>query len=211
MRKYLLLMLALACASTSDAASRPTHNFIVGPYNSGPEVTRTCMECHEKLTKAFMGTVHWTWGKKQSSNGKTAEYGKKNALGNSFCLALPSNQAGCTSCHAGYGWADGSFDFKTPKASTASFATRQPGPIRSSRGRRDIRSTRARPRSPPTARYGSRSIWWKWQGLSPDPPALPAAPATSTAAVGTTSSMESWIPRSQTRPGIPTYTWAARG
>ncbi len=116
MRKYLLLMLALACASTSDAASRPTHNFIVGPYNSGPEVTRTCMECHEKLTKAFMGTVHWTWGKKQSSNGKTAEYGKKNALGNSFCLALPSNQAGCTSCHAGYGWADGSFDFKNPES-----------------------------------------------------------------------------------------------
>ncbi|QWV94825.1 tetrathionate reductase family octaheme c-type cytochrome [Geomonas oryzisoli] len=111
MRKYLLLFLALACASTSDAALKGTHRFITEPFHTGPEVTRECSGCHEKLTKQITQTVHWNWGKKQSLNGKTVDYGKKNALGNSFCLAVPSNLPGCTSCHAGYGWEDSSFDF----------------------------------------------------------------------------------------------------
>lgn len=111
MRNYLLLFLALACASTSDAALKGTHRFITGPFQNGPEVTKACAGCHEKLTNQITQTVHWNWGKKQTVNGKIVDYGKKNALGNSFCLAVPSNLPGCTSCHAGYGWQDGSFDF----------------------------------------------------------------------------------------------------
>lgn len=111
MRKYLLLFLALACASTSDAALKGTHRFITGPFQNGPEVTKACAGCHEKLTNQITQTVHWNWGKKQVINGKSVDYGKKNALGNSFCLAVPSNLPGCTACHAGYGWQDASFDF----------------------------------------------------------------------------------------------------
>lgn len=112
MRKYLLLLLALSVACPAHAVvNKPTHRFLAGPFKTGPEVTKACMECHAELTRALTGTVHWNWGKKQSHNGKTVEYGKKNALGNTLCLALPSNHSGCTGCHAGYGWVDASFDF----------------------------------------------------------------------------------------------------
>ena len=111
MRKYLLLFVALACASTSDAALKGTHRFFTEPFRSGPEVTGSCSGCHSKLTEQITHTVHWNWGKKQTINGRIAQYGKINALGNSFCLAVPSNLSGCTNCHAGYGWKDGSFDF----------------------------------------------------------------------------------------------------
>jgi len=81
-----------------------------GPFKNGPEVTKKCMECHEAETKAFMKSVHWTWSREQVVNGKKVELGKKNAL-NNFCIGLPGNWPRCTSCHAGYGWKDGTFDF----------------------------------------------------------------------------------------------------
>ena len=81
-----------------------------GPFKSGPEVTRKCIECHEKETKDFMKTVHWTWSSEQVVNGKKISLGKKNAL-NNFCIGLPSNWPRCTSCHSGYGWKDANFDF----------------------------------------------------------------------------------------------------
>jgi len=84
--------------------------FISGPFKSGPEVTKQCIECHKQETDSFMKSVHWKWEKKQTANGKTVELGKKNAL-NNFCVAVPSNWPRCTSCHAGYGWKDDTFDF----------------------------------------------------------------------------------------------------
>ena len=111
MTTRILVMIALAIGITSQAFGGQNHaEFITGPFKSGPEVTKKCMECHEQETKSFMKSVHWTWGKTQTVNGKTMEYGKKNAL-NNFCLAVPSNWPRCTSCHAGYGWKDGAYDF----------------------------------------------------------------------------------------------------
>ena len=81
-----------------------------GPFKSGPDVTRKCIGCHEKETKDFMATVHWTWSSEQVVNGKKISLGKKNAL-NNFCIGLPSNWPRCTSCHAGYGWKNADFDF----------------------------------------------------------------------------------------------------
>ena len=81
-----------------------------GPFATGPDVTKKCLECHDKEAQAFKTSVHWTWARKQTSNGKSIELGKKNAL-NNFCIAVPSNWPRCTSCHAGYGWKDASFDF----------------------------------------------------------------------------------------------------
>jgi hypothetical protein len=56
---------------------------VKGPFKNGPEVTATCVGCHEKQTKDFMKTVHWTWSKKQEVPGKgTQDLGKKNAINN---------------------------------------------------------------------------------------------------------------------------------
>ena len=58
-----------------------------------------------------MKTVHWTWSSRQKVDGKgEINLGKMNAV-NNYCIALPSNEPRCTSCHAGYGWKDASFDF----------------------------------------------------------------------------------------------------
>jgi len=60
----------------------------------------------------LMGTTHWTWSSIQSFPGVDGEVdrGKRNVI-NNFCIAVSSNWPRCTSCHAGYGWEDGSFDF----------------------------------------------------------------------------------------------------
>lgn len=85
-------------------------DLVKGPFKSGPEVTKVCLECHQGHAEDFMKTVHWTWSSRQKLNGKEVDLGKRNAI-NNFCLALPSNYPRCTSCHAGYGWKDASFDF----------------------------------------------------------------------------------------------------
>lgn len=105
-------MLSLAVAVTAQHAYGGQNHaeFITGPFKSGPEVTRKCIGCHEEEAKGFMKSVHWNWSKSQTVNGKTVDLGKKNAL-NNFCISLSSNWARCTSCHAGYGWKDNSFDF----------------------------------------------------------------------------------------------------
>jgi len=95
-------------------AAQDHSNVINGPFKTGPEVTKTCLQCHESHARDFMKTVHWTWSAVQEVPGKgKADLGKKNAI-NNYCIALPSNNPRCTSCHAGYGWKDASFDFNKP-------------------------------------------------------------------------------------------------
>ena len=105
---FFLLLNTIAWAEVDHAA------LIKGPFKTGPDVTKKCLECHEKQAKEFMQTVHWTWADKQQVPGRgEAKIGKRNVI-NNFCIALPSNWPRCTSCHAGYGWKDASFDFKNP-------------------------------------------------------------------------------------------------
>lgn len=103
----LLLGLSLATTATAGNHAEYVGN---GPFKSGPEVTKKCIECHDAETKAFMKSVHWTWAKEQTVKGKKMMLGKKNVL-NNFCIGVQSNWPRCTSCHAGYGWKDGNFDF----------------------------------------------------------------------------------------------------
>ena len=103
------LLAALLTAGPAPAASHADY-VGAGPFRTGPDVTRKCLECHEKEAQAFIASAHWTWARKQTVNGRPVELGKKNAL-NNFCIAVPSNWPRCTSCHAGYGWKDASFDF----------------------------------------------------------------------------------------------------
>jgi octaheme c-type cytochrome (tetrathionate reductase family) len=96
---------------------KPPHTdhtaLLKGPFDSGPEVTRACLECHEQAAQDLMSTVHWSWESKPymlEGRQQPVTIGKKNSL-NNFCLGIQSNWPSCTSCHAGYGWVDADFDF----------------------------------------------------------------------------------------------------
>jgi octaheme c-type cytochrome (tetrathionate reductase family) len=89
-----------------------TH-LIQGPFEDGPSVTKACLECHPDAARHVMATSHWTWlGQEARVPGHPVpvRVGKKNLI-NNFCVGVQSNWARCTSCHAGYGWADDTFDF----------------------------------------------------------------------------------------------------
>ncbi len=88
-----------------------------GPYTSGEEVTRACLECHQSEGHEVLKTVHWKWEGEPAELPGRAEpvaMGKKNVI-NNFCISVYSNWPGCTSCHAGYGWEDDTFDFSNPE------------------------------------------------------------------------------------------------
>ena len=109
-----LLIFYLTVMFKSIAVAEDGHeNRIKGPFTSGPDVTKACLQCHERQAKEFIKHEHWTWSATQSIPGhkERVEIGKKSGI-NNFCIAVPSNWPRCTSCHAGYGWKDASFDFE---------------------------------------------------------------------------------------------------
>lgn len=116
MSRFAMILMLLFVFVSANVVSAGNHATYVGkgPFKTGQDVTKKCMECHKKETEAFMKTRHWTWSKKQIVNGKEMDFGKKNAI-NNFCLALTSNEPRCTSCHAGYGWKDDKFAFNKPE------------------------------------------------------------------------------------------------
>ena len=84
-----------------------------GHFARGEDVTRACLECHEAAAHEVMATSHWTWLGQQVQRPGDAEpfrVGKANLI-NNFCIGVQPNLPRCTSCHAGYGWRDASFDF----------------------------------------------------------------------------------------------------
>lgn len=88
-------------------------DLIEGPFASGSDVTRACLECHEEAGQEMLQTVHWNWeGDPVLLPGRDepVTIGKKNSI-NNFCIGIQSNWEGCTRCHAGYGWEDADFDF----------------------------------------------------------------------------------------------------
>ena len=71
-------------------------DLIKGPFESGSDITRTCLECHEDAAKEVMQTVHWTWeSEPYDVPGRDAPVtvGKKNSL-NNFCIGIQSNWPG---------------------------------------------------------------------------------------------------------------------
>jgi octaheme c-type cytochrome (tetrathionate reductase family) len=82
-------------------------------FTNGPQVTAACLGCHTEAAKQMMQTTHWTW--RAHVQGEPADtnrwIGKGAGVINNFCLGVDSSEPRCTSCHAGYGWKDKSFDF----------------------------------------------------------------------------------------------------
>jgi octaheme c-type cytochrome (tetrathionate reductase family) len=88
-------------------------DIVQGPFVTGSDVTRACIECHEDAGHEILQTTHWTWeSQPYTLDGRDGPVtvGKKNTI-NNFCIGIQGNWAGCTSCHAGYGWDDANFDF----------------------------------------------------------------------------------------------------
>jgi octaheme c-type cytochrome (tetrathionate reductase family) len=108
-------LFSLLCAGglifTAQANAVEEHREITGPFENPMAVTRKCLECHDTASHDIMQTTHWNWQQAQDLNGgKNVHLGKKNAI-NNFCISISGNWARCTSCHIGYGWRDGGFDF----------------------------------------------------------------------------------------------------
>jgi octaheme c-type cytochrome (tetrathionate reductase family) len=84
-------------------------------FATGPEVTAACLECHTEAAQQVMQTSHWTWicprARQELAERQGRAVGKGEHVINNFCIALGSNEPRCTSCHAGYGWEDKTFDF----------------------------------------------------------------------------------------------------
>lgn len=136
-KHYLLIYFGLAlitvfAASSCNKDSRSDNNTIPKPVNplegriiphldhsayfkdsiaTPQEVTRRCLECHPNSAMEVMKTPHWTWiSGDVERNGKNIPIGKRNQI-NNFCISIVGNWNSCTSCHAGYGWEDMSYDF----------------------------------------------------------------------------------------------------
>jgi len=106
--KQCLLLSFLICGI---AFSQSHKELITTPCSSPAEVTKICLSCHEDAGGEVLHSNHWRWLDEEfPSKGGTKAMGKKNFI-NNFCIAVPSNWARCTSCHAGYGWKDDTFDF----------------------------------------------------------------------------------------------------
>jgi len=92
-------------------------NIIQGPFETGQEVTRACLECHENAGQEMLNTSHFTWESQPFNvpwRDEPVTIGKKNQI-NNFCIGTQGNQKKCTTCHTGYGWGDTSFDFDNPE------------------------------------------------------------------------------------------------
>jgi len=80
-------------------------------FNSPQEVTAACLSCHTERGKEVMNTRHWKWQNEEYIEGRgLTNLGKKNIL-NNFCIGIGGNEQSCNRCHAGFGWADSTFDF----------------------------------------------------------------------------------------------------
>lgn len=85
--------------------------YFKNPIDTPQAVTRACLKCHPKSAHEVMQTAHWTWiSGDVVRNGKNIPLGKRNQI-NNFCISVVGNWGSCVTCHAGYGWADQTFDF----------------------------------------------------------------------------------------------------
>ena len=99
---------------TVEVTAQFDHSTVIkGPFETARDLTAACLNCHSSQAEDFMKTVHWTWqGDASNMVGwdGVEEVGKMTTI-NNFCIAVESNEARCTQCHAGYGWKDENFDF----------------------------------------------------------------------------------------------------
>lgn len=108
----------LLLTSGTGQAGTDHKEFISGPFKEGRDVTKACLQCHEKQAKDFIKTQHWNLkGVPNHVKGlekSTKLYGKTN-MTNNYCTTIFAAKEGlpresCLRCHAGYGWNRNNFD-----------------------------------------------------------------------------------------------------
>jgi len=95
----------------NSTADHSKFKVLHGPFKDGDgsAVTLACLSCHPKAADQVMRTKHWNW---RPADKNRQEYGKSTHLVNNFCIStIGGNQGACSTCHAGYGMEDASFDF----------------------------------------------------------------------------------------------------
>ncbi len=103
--------LALTANNNGSTADHSKFEQLQGPFASGPDVTKACLECHTEAAHEIHDTLHWTWSFDQGFNNQTLG---KITTHNNFCISIASNEPRCTSCHVGYGMTDSqTFDFSS--------------------------------------------------------------------------------------------------
>ena len=94
--------------SAKSTTDHTTLKELQGPFSSGPEVTKACLECHNKAGQQFIKNKHWTW---EYTHPVTGQKLGKSVLINNFCTNAKGNEGMCAQCHAGYGMKDSNYDF----------------------------------------------------------------------------------------------------
>lgn len=110
---------AITMAAISAFAGADHAEFVKGPFKTGQDVTKACLECHSEAGDQVLSSSHWKWkGPPKLVKGlekSKVEYGKANLI-NNFCISIEGgdrcdNQEFCAKCHPSYGWTDNTFDF----------------------------------------------------------------------------------------------------
>ncbi|MDL2207484.1 tetrathionate reductase family octaheme c-type cytochrome [Desulfovibrio sp. OttesenSCG-928-M16] len=115
----LIFLFFITGMTTPSAATSPTENsgsttnhkkhaVLQQDFSAPQEVIRACLSCHSEAADQIHKTIHWTWRHPEDPEGK---HGKGGISFNNFCIAIPTNEPRCTSCHIGFGWKDSNFDF----------------------------------------------------------------------------------------------------
>ncbi|GAB4426871.1 MAG: tetrathionate reductase family octaheme c-type cytochrome [Anaerolineales bacterium] len=99
---------AVAAPRAQEGVDHSVFPQLAGPFEKPQEITAACLTCHPNAAQDVMATVHWTWEYTDPVTGQ--QLGKNNVV-NNYCIAMPSNEPRCTSCHIGYGYANKEFDF----------------------------------------------------------------------------------------------------
>ena len=92
-------------------------DIISGLFETGQDVTRACLECHQDAAQDVMMTTHWTWESAPVNvpwRDEPVTIGKKNQI-NNFCIGTQGNEKKCMTCHVGYGWSNSEYDFSNPE------------------------------------------------------------------------------------------------
>ena len=82
------------------AATAEAHREIQGPFSSLAEVNMACMKCHRQQVEDIKKSVHWTWQRKRTINGKTVLSTMDSDLSR-FAIVAKNNQKVCYRCHIG--------------------------------------------------------------------------------------------------------------
>jgi len=103
------------CPGAGETQALPLHEDVFTHIFTEYAGTESCLVCHAEVAADIQQTEHWNWqGPTPNLVGYENEVHGKRDLINNFCIAVISNEARCTQCHIGYGWADDTFDLSEP-------------------------------------------------------------------------------------------------